>query len=127
MSFRVTAETVTAEAEEPNDFALGDSGKQRFVRSLIVLGNMIPSLADVAPDHRGLFAHVRDEPVDWTLTSRTVAFEGTQRDGMTKVAKSVIGYRDRAANALLFGIYQDELLQMSLMIRAFCTTRSPLL
>jgi hypothetical protein len=95
-----------------NDFAIDDGGKRRFVRSLIVLGNIIPNLAEVARDHRGLFAHVRDQPVDWTVTSHTVAFEGTERDGHVQVAKNVIGYRDPAANALLFGIYQGELLQI---------------
>jgi hypothetical protein len=95
-----------------NDFAIDDSGQQRFVRSLIVLGNIIPNLTDVARDQRGLFAHVRDTPVDWTQTSHTVAFEGTERDGVVQVAKNVIGYRDPAANALLFGIYQGELLQI---------------
>lgn len=95
-----------------NDFAIDDGGKHRFVRSLIVLGNIIPNLAEVARDYRGLFAHVRDEPVDWTVTSHTVAFEGTERDGMVQVAKNVIGYRDPAANAVLFGIYEGELLQI---------------
>jgi hypothetical protein len=95
-----------------NDFAIEDNGQQRFVRSLIVLGNIIPNLTNVARDQRGLFAHVRDTPVDWTQTSRTVAFEGTERDGMVQVAKNVIGYRDPAANALLFGVYQGELLQI---------------
>jgi hypothetical protein len=95
-----------------NDFAIEDGGKPRFVRSLIVLGNIIPNLANVARDHRGLFAHVRDEPVDWSLTSHTVAFVGTESDGMVQVAKNVIGYRDPAANAILFGVYQGELLQI---------------
>jgi hypothetical protein len=76
------------------------------------MGNIIPNLTNVARDHRGLFADVSDEPVDWTQTFRTVPFEGTEHDGYVQVAKNVIGYRDDAANAILHGIYEGELLQI---------------
>jgi len=96
-----------------NDFCIDDHGTNRFVRSLIVLGNIIPPLEGVARDHRGLFADVRNAAVDWTPTRRTVAFKGTESDGKVMVARNVTGYRDDVANAVLFGIYKGELLQIT--------------
>ena len=95
-----------------NDFAIEQAGIKRFVRSLIVMGNIVPNLAEVARDHRGLHVGVRDEPVDWTPTFRVVPFEGMVKDGQALVAKNVVGYRDNVANAVLHGIYQGELLQV---------------
>lgn len=96
-----------------NTFSIEENGVKRFVRSLIVLGNVIPNLTGVARFYRGLFAGVRDTAIVWTQTYRTVAFAGTEKDGRVTAAKNVVGYRDDVANAILHGIYQGELLQIT--------------
>jgi hypothetical protein len=95
-----------------NDFCVTENGVKRFVRSLIVAGNIVPPLENVARDHRGLFAGVRSEPIDWTPMFRVVPFDGMERDEQALVAKNVPGFRDDVANAILHGIYEGELMQI---------------
>lgn len=95
-----------------NEYSVIEDGKRRFCRSEIVLGNVIPNLTSFARDVRGLYAGVRDTALDTTQLMRTVAFEGTQEDGLVQVARNQPGYRDCAANGLLYGAFEGEVVQM---------------
>jgi hypothetical protein len=95
-----------------NDFAVEHEGVRRFVRALVVLGNLVPNMTQVARAHRGLLAGFHEASIDWTPTLHTVAFEGHQEGTHVLAAKNVVGYRDRVANSILHGAYQGELLQI---------------
>lgn len=109
-----------------NAFALPDG---RFVRSVILLGAPIPNLGAVARDHRGLYAGKeeiveRDVPgigpmpvgrpivLDWSITHRKVAFEGTSDGSTVLAACNVPGYADDRANEILAGTMEGEMLQV---------------
>ncbi|MBX3125547.1 MAG: hypothetical protein KF718_02480 [Polyangiaceae bacterium] len=109
----------------------------RFVRSLIVLGNIQPPLGDVAAQMRGVFSafgacdefkEINDlvtilaqTPVDWTVVRRRVAIPGTEMgEGDTvrvKALTNVMGFADDRANDLLHASYGAELVQIVGRIR----------
>jgi hypothetical protein len=114
-----------------NVFGIDDHGVFRFCRSCVILGNCYPNLGDVATTHHGLYAGMTEETrvnpgtiapgycelihfplVDWTLTQRTLPFEGTEQDATVLVRHNVMGYTDSRANSILFGLHDAELLQM---------------
>ncbi len=114
-----------------NAFVATLDGVTRFVRSLVVLGNILPRLADFAAAHRGVFSAVgatdEDEeiegfgvsvkrPVDWTIVRRTSAIPGTERgEAPTRTVKAIsnmMGFADHRAQDLLHASYQAELVQI---------------
>ena len=111
-----------------NIFGETQNGTFRFVRSLIIMGNPIPNLGDVAATHHGLYSDqydlvpVRAEGiefceevpavVDWSIVQRDVPFCGIQRKGQVLVRRNVIGFADERANSILRGLYEAELIQM---------------
>lgn len=118
-----------------NFFSVESNGQVRFVRSLILLGNIIPDLTALARDYRGAYAgweHTCDEDftglgmltvqrpssVDWRVAMRTRAHLGTEAEDTVVVSRNVPGYNDGHANALLFGRYEGEILQVVGRMRA---------
>ncbi len=108
-----------------NDFCdVLTDGRRRFIRSLIVV-QPIPPLNAISRQLHGLYAGQtrgvlvddlamveEDVLVDWTITPRTVAFEGTERDGFVTVAQNVPGFVDPLANELLHRSYEAVILQL---------------
>ncbi len=103
----------------------------RFVRSLIVLGNILPRLADVAATYRGVFSAAgacqgfaavdgfgvtTNTPVDWTIMRRKAAIPGTVRgEGASSKVKAIMnmmGFADDRAQNLLHAVYGAELVQI---------------
>lgn len=111
-----------------NIFGEKQNGVFRFVRTLVVLGNPVPNLADVAAAHHGLYADQDDfvpvtaegvdfceqapAIVDWSIVQRDVAFHGILSGGNALVRRNVIGFADDRANSVLRGLYEAELVQM---------------
>lgn len=111
-----------------NIFGEEQDGAFRFVRSLIVLGNPVPNLGDVAATHHGLYSDQYDlvpdqaegfdfseqvpAVVDWTIVQRDVSFSGNYPEGKVLVRRNVIGFADERANSILRGLYEAELIQM---------------
>ena len=111
-----------------NIFGVEQDSLFRFVRSLIVLGNPVPNLGDVAATHHGLYSDLYNlvpvqaegfdfseqvpAVVDWSIVQRDVAFCGTQREDRVLVRRNVIGFADERANSILRGLYESELIQM---------------
>ena len=121
-----------------NIFGVEQDSLFRFVRSLIVLGNPVPNLGDVAATHHGLYSDLYNlvpvqaegfdfseqvpAVVDWSIVQRDVAFCGTQREDRVLVRRNVIGFADERANSILRGLYESELIQML----AECVRSSPI-
>jgi hypothetical protein len=103
----------------------------RFVRALVVLGNLIPPLGAVAASVRGAYAGVTadsevipnyhgigpwsvEEPVvvDWTPVYRTIPLQAPD-DETVLVSKNVVGFADPRANELLHASYEAELIQIA--------------
>lgn len=110
-----------------NEFAV----EGRFVRSLVVLGGILPPLDDIEAHWRGAYSEYPfteeaeefpgmrlrvDRGVDWSVVPRTVPYHGTELgDGEATVvlaATNVFGFADALANEILRHSYEDELVQM---------------
>jgi hypothetical protein len=112
-----------------NEFSVEERGLRRFVRALVVLGNPVPNVEDVAREHRGLFEQhtrlVEDEiemigmrviseavVPDWRFQFRRVPFSGTEKDATVMAATNVPGFASAVANAVLYGAYEAQVLQI---------------
>lgn len=105
------------------------AGGPRFVRALVILGNLVPPLGQVASELRGVYAGeeevypveypgigtmwpARDVVVDWTPTYRTVPLQEPEV-GTVIAAKNVPGFVDPRANELLHASYEAEFIQIA--------------
>jgi len=104
-------------------------GEPRFVRALVILGNLIPPLGQLASELRGVYSGeeelypvdfpgfgtmwaARDVVVDWTPTYRTVPLQ-VPDVGTVIAAKNVLGFVDPRANELLHASYEAEFIQIA--------------
>jgi hypothetical protein len=104
-------------------------GEPRFVRALIILGNLIPPLGQLASELRGVYWReeefypvefpgfgtmwaARDVVVDWTPTFRTVPLQVAEV-GTVMASKNVVGFVDPRANELLDASYEAEFVQIA--------------
>jgi hypothetical protein len=115
--------------EGSNDFGVEENGRFRFVRSLVVLGSLLPPVGEVEATFRGVYAgdehyvtedfpgigplaHPTRTTVDWTPVHRIVPFDGQVVEGKPLAATQVIGFADARANEILHASYEAVLLQV---------------
>lgn len=115
--------------EGSNDFGIEQDGRFRFVRSLVVLGSMLPPVGDIEANFRGVYAgdahYITVEypgigplaqavhtQVDWTPVHRIVPFDGQEVEGKTLAATQVVGFADARANEILHASYEAVILQV---------------